>query len=120
PTEVAYADVSCNFRFLRVSPGTYFIHIDIDGYEEFRARVDVGENGMPGSSLIQLVPAPGRHTARGLRNRTNGPDAVDISEPMDQYPHKAVNLYDKAVDSHRKGKNAQAIEQLEQAIKIAP
>src|SRR5204863_8617667 len=41
-------------------------------------------------------------------------------ETFDQAPRTAVDLYQQASDNEKKGKNDQAIDQLEQAVKIAP
>jgi len=112
PVETTYADPACNFRFLHATSQTYVIHVDVDGYEEVRQRI-VGIEGV--SNMIQMIPARTKMVRRG---RT--PAVADITELMDQYPRKAVNLYTKAAENHKNGKNDQAIAQLEEAIKLAP
>src|SRR5437588_12569404 len=55
--DAAYADSSCAFRFLQVSPGSYYFHIDVDGYVEIRQRVEVSESIATGNNIIQMNPA---------------------------------------------------------------
>ena len=45
---------------------------------------------------------------------------MDVSEILDRYPKKAVNLFNKAQDAHKKGKDSDAINHLQEAVKIAP
>src|ERR1051326_1576370 len=67
PIEVTYADSTCNFRFSKVSTGSYTIHVNIDGYEEVRSEVEVASHsGVMGMTLIQMISAPGR-VARGFQ-----------------------------------------------------
>ncbi len=118
PIDVTYTDASCTFRFNKVAPGSYMIHVNVDGFEELHHTIEVNFGGVMGSTLLQLVPSPGR-LVRGPRDTSQGGTA-DVTELMGQYPRKAVSLYEKAIENKKKGKNSQAIEQLEQAIKIAP
>ena len=114
PIESVYADPSCSFRFMQPVPGSYLIHVDVDGYEEVHQRVDSTDTA--GMNVIQMIPAPGRITRRVQRTAPS----ADVSEFLDQYPHKAVDLYHKSLDNRKKGKNDQAINQLQEALKIAP
>jgi thioredoxin-like negative regulator of GroEL len=117
PVESVYLDANCGFKFTHISKGSYFIHVDIDGYDEVRQRVDVSDVFADTPNLITMLPAPGR--GRGVMSR-GGKPVIDVSEILDQYPKKAVDLYNKARESRDKGKNGQAIDQLQQATKIAP
>jgi tetratricopeptide (TPR) repeat protein len=114
PVETVYADTTCNFRFTQPVPGNYLIHVDVDGYEEIHQRAEGTDT--EGFSIVQMIPSPGRIS----RSKERTAASVDVSEILDQYPRKAVDLYSKAVDNHKKGKNDQAISQLQEALKISP
>jgi len=114
PIESVYADPMCTFRFVQPMQGAYLVHVDVDGYQEIHQRVD--STDAEGYAVIQMIPAPGRISRKPQHTQA----AVDVSEIMDQYPKKAVDLYNKGLDNHKKGKNEQAIKQLQEALKIAP
>jgi Tfp pilus assembly protein PilF len=111
--ETVYADATCTFKFSQPASGSYLIHVDVDGYEEVHQRVE--STDIDGYTTIQMIPATGR-IVRKEQTRAS----VDVSEIFDRYPRKAVDLYDKALDNHKKGKNEEAIKQLKDALKIAP
>jgi len=117
PVESVYVDSNCSFKFTHVPRGTYFVHVDVAGFEEVRQRIDVSDAFADAFNLITMVPAPGR-ARPGLSADRRA--VVDVSELLDQYPKKAVDLYNKGRDLREKGKNDQAIASLQQAVKIAP
>ncbi len=114
----AYTDSACAFRFPKVSPGSYNIHVNIDGYQEARFDANVDRVGSSGLLNVLMTTAPGR-VANGQR-RVVTSDKVDVTEILDRYPGKAVSLYNKAIANRKKGRNDDAIAQLADAIKIAP
>src|SRR5262245_14598146 len=117
PVESIYADSNCSFKFTHVPRGVYYIHVNVDGFDEVRQRVDVSDAYADGMNLVTMAPAPSRtRVARSGDRRAS----VDVSELLEQYPKKAVDLYNKGRDLREKGKNQQSISPLEQAIKIAP
>jgi tetratricopeptide (TPR) repeat protein len=116
PIETVYADPTCTFKFLQPGNGNYLIHIDVDGYEEIHQRVEASGVDGDGYSVIQMIPAPGRVSTKAEHTQAS----VDVSEMMNQYPKKAVNLFNKALDAHKKQKDPEAIEHLQEALKIAP
>src|SRR6185436_7330463 len=98
----------------QVPTGTYNLHVDIDGFREVRQPLDVMDGSVAiGSNIIQMIPAPGRLSATSSRSPVTrgGRNAVDVSEIVEQYPHKAVDLFEKAQASRHKGKMDQAISQ---------
>jgi Tfp pilus assembly protein PilF len=113
PVETVYADATCSFRFVQPASGHYMIHVDVDGYEEVHQRIE--NTDVEGYTTIQMIPASGR-----ISRKEHTQASLDVSEVLDQYPRKAVDLYGKALDSHKKGKIDQAIKQLQEALKIAP
>src|SRR5437879_6331028 len=65
PIESVYADPSCNFRFMQPVPGSYLIHVNVDGYEEIRQRVE--NTDTTAMNVIQMIPAQGRITRKPQR-----------------------------------------------------
>jgi Flp pilus assembly protein TadD len=117
PVDSTYLDTSCGFRFTHVSPGSYFLHINVEGYEEVHQPVHVSDSGASSiPSQISMMTSPIRRQLIA----PGGRQVVDVSELLDQYPHKAVDLFHKGVQNHKKGRNEQAATQIEQAIKLAP
>ena len=117
PIQTVYADPMCTFKFLMPGNGTYLVHVDIDGYEEIHQRVESSNTDTDGYAVIQMIPAPGRVSNRIVEHTQA---SVDVSEMLDQYPKKAVSLFKKAEDAHRKHKDPEAIVHLQDALKIAP
>jgi Tfp pilus assembly protein PilF len=113
--DTAFVDSNCGFRFHRVATGFYILHVNIDGFEEVRLPIEVSNSGLPGSLFVQMV-----QSRRLLRERSTNGYIRDVSEIMEQFPRKAVDLYEKSVKNRKKKKNDLALEQLEQALKIAP
>jgi tetratricopeptide (TPR) repeat protein len=109
------ADMGCGFRFDRIAKGNYFVHVKVDGYSDVRQAVDVADGGLSAAPLIiTMSPAPTRIS------RQRSGNIVDASELLEQYPRKAVDLYKKSISDRKKGRRDKAIEDLEQAVKIAP
>jgi tetratricopeptide (TPR) repeat protein len=119
PVATAHTDTSCNFKFSRVQPGSYMIHVNIDGYQEVRMDVEYAARfGVLGAALIPMTPAPGR-LARATA-KSGGSPVVDVTELKNQYPKKAVDLFNKAVNSAKKGRYDDAVSKAESALRIAP
>ncbi len=116
-----YSDPACAFKFTSVAVGSYLIHVDIDGYQEIHQSVEIFDgSGAFGTSIVQMIPVAGR---RSELNRAAGPavrQVIDVSEVLDRYPRKAQDLYRKAQTNRKKGNRDQAVNRLEEALKIAP
>jgi Tfp pilus assembly protein PilF len=99
-----------SFSFGDLAPDTYIVHITAEGFEEVRQTVEVTNFGNF-TTLIML-----KRKAAALDEAK----LVDISQFMERYPKKAVNLFKKGTESTKKGKKVEAIKQYEEAVSIAP
>jgi tetratricopeptide (TPR) repeat protein len=119
----SYSDAGNNFEFRNLLPGSYFIHIAYAGFEEVKEPIEVrnflGSRTMSVSILMNRVAGLWRRDdPDGLP--TDDPDVVDVSEMQRNYPKRAIEEYQKAVEDSRKGDDEKAIKRLLDAIKLAP
>jgi tetratricopeptide (TPR) repeat protein len=114
PVAMTITDTAGNFIFDNVEPGTYTIQVEIDGFKRIEQDVNVSEGLAGGTATILVAP---QRTASATAERAG---IIDVSQYLSGYPKKAVNLFKKAIDSKKKGKDEQATKCLEQAIEIAP
>src|SRR4030095_6278962 len=63
PIDQTYTDASGNFMFTDVAPGTYYIRVKAEGFEEFAQRLD--------------VPVYNRDLAVFLERKSQAPPASD-------------------------------------------
>jgi tetratricopeptide (TPR) repeat protein len=114
PIASTYADLSGRFSFRSVPRGTYTVHIQIEGFEEVRQEIEIGNGiGHENNVTILLVRAAVQ-TERATRH------IIDASEILDRFPKKAVNAFKKGLDNKKKNKSAQALKNFEEAVRIAP
>jgi tetratricopeptide (TPR) repeat protein len=114
PVAMTITDTAGNFIFDNVEPGRYMIQVEIDGFDRIEQDVNVNEGLAGGTATILVAP-------RRLSSATaEGAGKIDVSEYLSAYPKKAVDLFKKAIDAKKKGKDEQAAKFLEQAIEIAP
>jgi Flp pilus assembly protein TadD len=115
PVETAVTDSVGNFKFYDVRPGSYIIHIVLDGFEEVEMRVDVSPTGVAAPATIFLnAKSPIRAEDKP------GAPVLDVSELNGKYPKKAIDLCTKAAKSREKGDIRTAASELEEATRIAP
>jgi len=107
-------DSAGNFTFENVEPGSYTIHIEIDGFEKIDQDFDFADGFPTGTATIIVAARPVGNGAKG-RGGT-----IDVSEYPAADPKKAVEFFKKGVESRKKGKNDDAIKFFEQAIDVAP
>jgi Flp pilus assembly protein TadD len=116
-----YSDSIGNFEFRNLTPGTYYVAVNGDGFEATRQMVEIFGTG-GGVTSVNLFVEP---TGSG-RPRTSAavdaadPDIIDVSQLKENFPKKAVQNYDKAIEEIKKGRDAEATRLLEEATKIAP
>jgi len=114
PVNTTYLDLGGHFTFRGVAPGSYTIHMEIEGFEDVNHPVDVRDGfGLGTNVTITLVRKAGP-------SRAGGGAIVDISEFLDAYPKKAVDAFKKGVELRKQKKNEEAIKTFETVIRIAP
>ena len=118
--QTAYTDSVGNFEFRNLTPGTHWVVVNIEGFEPVRQSVDLYPNMAVGTANIflnKLPPAP-RPKLTGVD--AADPDIVDISQMKENFPKKATQNFEKAIEEKQKGQPERAIKLLEEAVQIAP
>jgi tetratricopeptide (TPR) repeat protein len=117
--QTGYTDGSGSFEFRNLASGTYYISVNMDGYQPVHQQVDVNSFGAVSVSVF-LTKASGdsASAARGLDGEDQ--DVIDVGQMKENFPKKAIQDYEKALDEKKKGKLETAIKLLEDAIRMAP
>jgi len=118
---VTYTDSLGSYYVDGLPLGSYVLVVKLDGYNEVRERVDLG-NPEYGANVPTINIILDRKPPDSEENpsRRNDPNVVDASELRKSYPKKAVEEYEKAQEDARKGSTARALERLRTAVKLAP
>ena len=107
-----------DFRFQGLVTGEYYIHIDVEGFEEVQQAFEI--RGGPTYVNVLLREKIGA-TARGPGGFAGGnPNLIDIEALAAKHPKEAVEEYEKSLDDVRKGDTNRAIDRLEKAVRLAP
>jgi len=115
--QTTYTDSSGNFDFRGLSPGSYYVSINVEGFEPVHQLVEIFNS----STVTVFLNKP----AIEIKERPTGldaadPDIVDVTQMKDNFPKKAVQNYEKALDERQRGRLESAVKLLEEAIQLAP
>ena len=118
--QTTYTDAAGNFDFRNLAPGAYYVSVTVEGYEPVHQQVEIFPT-FGSQSLTIMLSKP----AVEFRERPSGidaadPDVVDISQMKENFPKKALQNYEKAIEEKQKGRNESAVKLLEEALQIAP
>jgi tetratricopeptide (TPR) repeat protein len=118
--QTTYTDASGNFDFRNLGPGAYYISVTMEGYEPIHQLVEIFNTF--GNSTVTIFL---NRSAVEIRDKPFGldaadPDVVDVSQMKENFPKKAVQNYEKAIEEKQKGRLENAIRLLEEAVHLAP
>lgn len=110
-----YTDLSGRYHFTTLSSDTVDVVVRIEGFEEARVPVKL----TPGRSIsVNMILTVKARTV--LESDTWDSSVVHVDELGRKFPRKAVDDFQKAQDSKRKGDIAKAQELLEGVVKLSP
>ena len=116
--DVVFSDSIGNFRFRNFLPNTYYVVIEVEGYEPVRERVELSSSFRSNLTIFLNSKTVSRGTEKG--GFEGDPKVVDINELRADYPDKAVEEYEKALKDAEKGNAGKAVDRLEKAVQLAP
>ena len=105
-------DAGGNFEFRPRQPGAYVIHVNAEGFQEAEYPADISS----GSSRVEIHLVS--YNESGSSDAPQGPQVQDVRQLS--MPKKARTEFEKALGYLRAGKTQNAIEHLQNALKIAP
>ena len=108
-------DVLGRFDFLDVRPGMHEIVINHEGYTPVRRTVPA-DDGQRIQMRIRLQPM-------ALPERSyvaTGDSTIDVSQFRENFPKEARRAFDRGLRDKNRGKVADAVKHLEEAVRIAP
>ena len=120
PIQTTYTDTSGNFEFHNLAPGAYYIGVTKEGFEPVHQIVEIFNNFNNYSVTIFLSKPTVEFRDKPAGVDAADPDIVDLNQMKENFPKKAVQDYEKALDEKQKGKLESAVKLLEEAIQIAP
>jgi Flp pilus assembly protein TadD len=118
--QTTYTDTSGNFEFHNLAPGAYYIGVTKEGFEPVHQVVEIFNNFNNYSVTVFLSKPTVEFRDKPAGVDAADPDIVDLNQMKENFPKKAVQDYEKALDEKQKGKLESAVKFLEEAIQIAP
>jgi tetratricopeptide (TPR) repeat protein len=110
-----YTDLSGRYHFINLTADSVDVVVRIEGFDEARVPVKLSPGRTASVNMILTVKARTVVDADSYDS-----SVVQIDELSRKYPRKAVDDFQKALDSKRKGDTAKAQELLEGVVKLSP
>jgi len=111
----AYTDLSGRYRFSNLAGDTVDVVVRIEGFDEARVPVKLTQGRVANVSMILTEKA-----RTVVEPESWDSSVVHIDELSRKYPKKAVDDFQKAMESKRKGDIAKTTELLEAVVKVSP
>jgi len=118
--DTVFSDGVGNFMFRNLLPDQYFVRVKVDGYQEARERVELSSSFTRTATLTMFLQSETIVRKESSEGFEGDPAVVDINELRADYPKKAVEEYEKALEDAEKWNSKKAIDRLEKAVKLAP
>ncbi|MBI4472684.1 MAG: tetratricopeptide repeat protein [Acidobacteria bacterium] len=115
PIENVQTNLSGNFEFRNVPAGSYYVRVEVQGFEETVQRVEVP--AFDRRVVIQLVR---KANTLPVEIDVNPPHEVPVTSSELNIPEDAAREYQQALTDVRKGKWSRAISGFRRALSIAP
>ena len=113
-----FSDPQGRFDFGGLTYGSYEILVHLDGYEDVDQPVSIG-SGIYRSATVNIQLRE-KEKIIIIKPADAADDLVDITELGRNYPKKAVQDYEKALEEIKKGNSGKATELLVSLLRLAP
>jgi hypothetical protein len=113
PIGMTITDSAGNFIFDNVEPGSYTIHVEIDGFEKIDQDFDFADGFAGGTATVLVAPRRLGPAATGQGGK------IDVSEYQSAIRRRRLS-FSEGNRGQEEGKNDQATKSFEQAIDVAP
>ncbi len=110
-----YTDLSGRYHFVSLTSDAVDVVVRIEGFDEARVPVKLSPGRIASVNMILTVKARTVIEAESWDS-----SVVQVEELSRKFPRKAVDDFQKALDSKRKGDIARSQELLEGVVKLAP
>jgi len=110
-----YTDLSGRYHFINLTADAVDVVVRIEGFDEARVPVKLSPGRIASVNMILTEKA-----RTVVEPATWDSSVVQVDELSRKFPKKAVDDFQKALDSKRKGDTARSQELLEGVVKIAP
>jgi Tfp pilus assembly protein PilF len=110
-----YTDLSGRYHFVNLTSDAVDVVVRIEGFDEARVPVKLSPGRIASVNMILTVKARTVVEADSYDS-----SVVQIDELSRKFPRKAVDDFQKAMESKRKGDTAKSQELLEGVVKLAP
>ena len=118
--DTVFSDGVGNFMFRNLLPELYYVRVKVEGYEEARERVELSSSFNRSATLTLFLKSEVLVRKTAEPRFEGDPDIVDVAELRADYPQKAVEEYEKAIEDAEKGNAKKAVDRLEKAVELAP